>query len=266
MESKRNFFARNRYALSQSIERQRQRWVLLVLFFTVSWARLAAQTQIDALGAGLEVVPTQQTIAEGEDAVFELRMAESAPPLATVIGFELKFELTAAISPACLLDYLGGCIPERVQSSVQVHYNAGTHAVRLSLPRVPAFAMRGLLFRMHLSGIVGLVSVAKAIQSTGGFIIVEDIGFKQAGNAGSAAAPQPQVFPTYARGMLHFDWQGAQPQTVTLVDVRGAQVESVPGTAIHAGCWSTTGLPSGHYKVVVGFATGRQVVRDVWVE
>jgi hypothetical protein len=266
MKSKRNFFVWDRHVLSETIEGQMRVFLFLILLMGIPFSRIAAQSQMDAVEAGLEVIATQQTIDDGENAVFEVRLKESAAPLTNVIGFEFRFELFPEISPARLLDFLGSCIPADAQTLVTIAYTASTHTVHISLADAAAFTMAGGLFRIELNHKPGQILVEQVIQATGGFIIVEDIGFKQAGNAGSSTVPQPVVFPTYAQGMLHFDFHGAQPLTVTLADVRGAQVAIVPEIAIQAGSWAITGLPSGHYKVVIGYATGRQVVRDVWVQ
>lgn len=239
---------------------------LCILLLGIPFSQLVAQPQVNALDAGLELVTTQQTIPAGESPVFEVRIGESAPPLANVIGFDLEFELYAGIDPACILDFSGSCLPASAQGTVLVSYTESTHTIQISLANAPSFTAGGLLFSMELGAVSGPVNADQVINSAGGFMIVEDIGFKLANDADAESGLQPVVFPTHCRGMLHFDWQGQQPESVMLVDVRGAQVVRVPEMAIQRGSWATAGLESGLYKVVVGYEAGQRVVRNVWVE
>jgi hypothetical protein len=266
MKAKRNFFAWNRYALSNMVEGQMRMIFLFFLLAGISTTLLQAQTQVSALGAGLEVSVTQSAAGTGESAVVLVSLDDSAATLTDVIGFELELDLDSQLDLNCLVDYEGSCIPSGVQGQIVLTYSYANQRITISLADVASFDAEGLLFSLELVSVAGSALPENLAVTGGGFMIVDDIGFKQAPGSEIFARPEPVVYPTHCQGMLHFDWKGQEPVSVMLVDVRGAQIAMVPKAAIQQGFWAVGGLPSGLYKVVVGYENEQRVVRNVWLE
>jgi hypothetical protein len=258
MNAKSTFCKRNFYASVFESSHLRRGLSILSLLSLLLFSAGMAQgvTEIEANAAGLNVVAPAIVLSPGEAATLSVEIGTVSSPVVNAVGFSLFFELHDGVQNPVFadLDFSNSWLVDQSTAEVSMEFNATTRILHVQVAGLPPVTGNGTLFEISLTSLENNLAASAMTTDGGGFVTVEDIGFKVAPGSDLSESGGPLLYPNPCLGTLYFDWQGNPPTELLFVDARGQIVASMSKTKLAHNSLDISGLSSGLYHAVVRYS------------
>ncbi|MEM7040764.1 MAG: T9SS type A sorting domain-containing protein, partial [Bacteroidota bacterium] len=216
-----------------------------------------------------QIIAPGTVLNEGESATIQISVGTEETPVAQGMGFEIELEIgeDANFPTAPNLGFGNSWFFGAGTPYTSLALDEGNRTLTLVGNQSSGQSGFGTLFEITLEAQVNGVKAADLVADGGGWIIVDNIGFRTMAteNFATNTAPDPVLYPNPCTDHVNFTWNGVPPRRVSLYDALGNRVGNMSPNQMSARQYPTEQLATGLYHVVLEYANYPLITKELIV-
>lgn len=239
--------------------------LLFILFGMVGYTQNNGDVSVDKYG--FYILAPNKILTAGETVTLGIAVGSATRPLEKAKAFNLELNLAGAskIPAGADLDFSNSWFDNSTSIANGLVFSATETTLKLQASSAAVKDGHGLLFEITLKANKSGVNANALIQSGGGLITIEDIGFRKIPPTLEEESSLV-VYPNPCQDRLYMDWKGRSPTSVQCRDAQGKDVALLSQAQILKGEWDVSNLPKGIYIMVIQFPDQSVETRMLTVE
>ena len=225
---------------------------LFGIFLFASYANAQGSVILAASDFNLRVTTSDGFVDAGKPAILRIELGDNDNPVNNAIEVEIELELDAGvIFPTDPIINTGNSWffdPENSSLTVNADSDSKTIQV-IGLSNVGVSGEGNFFFFFILAGSDG-IQANHMINSTGGLVIIEDIGYKK---PTTLLQRETRLFPNPFHDHLNFNWGSSVPNAVQVINQQGVLVMNLADAQIQNGRWTDFNLAPGIYHIKIDY-------------